>query len=301
MKYFNRIIWMIGCMVAFAACGDSKLPFPDAERATFITLEKIDEIPFLTSISDLNTEIRIGTKLHQFGGTEYAKVEIYVVRNPAADNYQTVLLAEITGGLSIDQAVVNSFKLSDIISKTGGSDIEGGEQFVFYYNLTMPDGMKTIGWSKPTGFATNKSLANIDEQVGYIAYNVVCGMSFDDLLGNWLYSDPEFIEDEWDVVATEDPDQPGAGLILTFVRDGYVYGEPGPDSPLKIGINMSNYKYSFPKQVFWADLGGYTNFSIGAASGDISTCGGISITFISPRTVDQGGWGNFPTIMTKVP
>lgn len=299
MKYLNKIIIsFVGILFALTSC-DSELPFPDAERATLVTLDQMDDIPFLTSGSDPDTEIKIGTSLHQFGGTQYSKVEICVVRNPAADAYATAVLSEITGGLSVDQPIVNTFKLSDIISKTGGGSIEGGEQFAFYYNMYMPDGAKTTGWSKITGFPSDKSIDNIAGQVSYIRYNVVCFMKFSDLLGDWTVESPDFFEQTWDAVVTEDPDKPGAGLVFTILDNG---NHPTPHS-VKMGIDMVTYKFTFAKQLFldgplpeWNPA--YLGYTLGAASGDVGSCD-LSISFSPVHTVTLGSFGAVPIRFKK--
>jgi hypothetical protein len=299
MKYLNKIIIsFVGILFALVSC-DSELPFPDAERATLVTFEQMDDLPFLTSVSDPDTEFKIGTSLHQFGGTQYAKVELCVVKNPAKDVYTTAVLSEITSGLSVDQPVVNTFKLSDIIAKTGGGSIEGGDQFAFYYNMYMPDGVKTTGWSKITGFPSDKSVNNVAGQVSYIRYNVVCLMDFSDLLGDWTVESPNFFGQTWDAVATEDPDKPGAGLVFTMLDNG---SYPTPH-PVKTGIDMATYKFTFAKQLFLdgpvpGRNAAYLKYTLGAASGDIGSCD-LSISFSPAHTVTLGSFGAAPVRFKK--
>jgi len=305
MKYLIQIISFVGILLVFSAC-ESELPFPDAERVTLVTLDNMNDFPFLTSISDPNMDVKIGASLHKFGGTEYAKVEICVVRNPAANNYKTAVLAEITSGLSVSTPVVNTFKLSEIISKTGGGALASGEQFAFYYNLEMPDGTKSIGWSKATGY-TGVHVDNIDGQRSSFRINVVCGIDFEDLLGEWLWSDPGGAEDEWTVMATEDPDKPGAGLIFTWIdEEGLENGEPAPDSPMKIGINMFNYTFSFPAQQFWSHMAfwGMPQYPLilDSASGELNTCT-FTMSFTTYYSVNWQmnlGFGRYTITITKL-
>ena len=305
MKYINRIIIsLVGMLFILSSC-ESELPFPDAERVTLVTLKDMDGSSIMTLPTDPNKDIRVGASLHKFGGTEYSKVEFWLVRNPTTDDYVNVKLSEITSGLSLDSPLENTFKLGNILDQTGG-DLSLGELLVFYYNMEMPDGTKSTGWSKVTGFTADNGIDNVEGQASYLRYRVVCDMSFEDLLGNWLWSCPNFIEDDYEVVATEDPEKPGAGLIFTFQGDGIIYEEPPPMNPLKMGIDMGSQTFTYTRQTWWPNVGhwgmaAYTNFYVGAAAGEINACGTITIRFTSARAVDQGGWGNFPTILTKMP
>ena len=310
MKYLNQIIILIGILLSLSTC-ESNLPFPDTDRVTIITLQKLDELPFLTSISEPNTEIKLGVKLHKFGGTEYSKVEICVVKNPLTNSYKTSVLTEITSGLTVKDSIVFTYKLSEITSKIDGASLNGGDQLGFYYNLTMPDGTQTIGWSKATGF-TGVHVNAIGGQTSFVRYNVICGFEFSDLLGNWIWSD-NFVEDEWEVIATEDSANPGAGLIFTFSDEGIVNGEYPPMNPLKIGINMSRFTFTFATGQIWYEslahwgLPKYYNFHVAAGAGDINTCSPISIRFVSNRLINNGsptgplaGWSGYVTEIIKV-
>ena len=307
MKYLNIIIvCIVGVFFALTSC-NSELPYPDSERVTILTIENLNDFPFLTSLSDPNTDVRIATRLHKYGGIEYSKVEICVVRNPNTNNYQTAVLAEITSGLDLETPIISTVKLSEIISKTGGGTIDGGDQFGFYYNVIMPDGATLTGWTKPTGFTVRGSINNLSAhrppgQVHNFLINVVCGLSFSDLLGEWTVNSPTFFAQVWDAVVTEDPDKPGAGLIFTML-DNEEFPTP---NPVKIGIDMATYKFTFDRQLFLpGPLPGwnatYLQYTIDAAAGDISSCD-IRISFSTIHRITgpvAGSFGAFPIEFRK--
>jgi hypothetical protein len=298
---------LLGLLVT--SCSKSELPFPETPRATFVTLSREAGPGVLTDASDASTVLTIGVKLNKFGGTEYQKVEVCVVRNPTASNYSTAVLGTITSGLSIENPTNITVTAADLVSLTNGTPISSGENFIIYYNLYMPDGTYTLGWSKPTGFTNDKSLANNSGQVGKITYSAVCGLTFADFLGNWNLDDPDFADDNWDCVATEDPSNPGKGLLLTFSTPSNEYGDITPKNPLKVVIDLETYTFVYPSnQIWWDNMAnwgpgwaGYTNYQIGGGSGNIVSCGTITMQWTSGRLISQGSFGNFTTTLTKLP
>jgi len=270
MKYLKHIITsLIGVLLILSSC-DDKMPYPEAERVTWVTLENesgfsFTNPPLLTNMN-VDTEFKFGVRLHKFGGADYEKVEVCAVRYPTqAANFKTLVMSEITSGLSVETKTMSTFKLSDILNTTGGP-ILSCESFGVYYNVFMANGARSTGWMPPpTLFTARFGLSNIlqpdpananynPDDVGRFhnfTINVYCARTFANFLGDWTVRFAYFNQ-TWDAVVTEDPAKPGAGLIFTFQDNG---AYPTPE-PMKVGVQMRsgtnpNIRFEFARQTIY--------------------------------------------------
>ena len=144
---------------------ENKLPFPEAERVTFVTLENVSGFTSVSVTDDHSTQITIEVRLHKYGGDVYEKVEICVVRNPAPTTtnpaFQNAVLKEITSGLSIEDPLIVNITLGEVIASVGA--LTTGVPIGFYYNVVMPNGFRSDGWlPPPTLYTARLGIHNID-------------------------------------------------------------------------------------------------------------------------------------------
>ncbi|MDR2906674.1 MAG: hypothetical protein LBU91_01625 [Bacteroidales bacterium] len=298
IKILSICFW--GLAILLTSCGKADIPFPEAEnadRTAFIHFFKIDAPQLVNVVTPESTAITLGALMHPFGTDNFTSIDICVVKNRTTEGWKSATLGSITS-LSLTDTTKFTYTIRQLLDATGGGSLAGGDQFSFYYTVHTKAGKIFPGWTKLTGFTTG-DYAAIPMKPGQTAmlssnwsFNIACEFVFADLLGDWELNSGTWWGEIYDLVATEDPDKPGSGLIFTNTTTASG-GSPAFDRTLKVEINMATYAFNFPSQVFYDDASwigpGYSNISWSAGSGNLSTCGTFSFSFTTPWLLSVNG------------
>ena len=303
-KILKRLsLALLGLAMTFSSCERGDYPFPEAERLTIIDLRRIDDgAAFLTSVSSGTTSFTFALKRFEYGG-DYAieRVEFRVAVIDRDGVGQEAILQTFPGRVFFTDNELHfpthivSVTLQEVFDATGTSnaDWDGGETVLFFYRIYMENGARFVGWSNATGDITRNPggapqgvFAMLRDEydrtvAGSAPIPVICGVNFEDLLGEWRYTttwgNAAFFGTGGILEAVEDPENPGRGLIMTMIPGSQAFpANEYWNQPVRLTICLETYTWQWQRQpvmIPWAAwAGGATGIEIWAGSGSFDGC-----------------------------
>ena len=306
MKNIIKIlsVCLLGLIVLLSSC-EKNYPFPDAEKVTFISLRHTGGPGAWDEPMPPSTQLTFRAEFNKFGGTKFSKIQICVVKNPDAVDYVQAVLTELTSLPTEGQTL--TFTIQQLLDATGTAKLEAGDDYNIYYNIEMPDGAKSLGWTKLTGFASFR-INEVPGATQRVKFDIICNiLTINEFLGDWIYTttwNPGAMGSGATFTAVEDPDNLGKGIILTMVP-----GTEGTgiywDFPLKIGLNLEVYTWSSARQQISSETLNpallHTAFWTANAA-NINTClyPNLVISIVSDiRDLTGLGWAASTHVFTK--
>jgi hypothetical protein len=293
MKSIYYIITLIIGVIFLNGCEtDTNGPMPDTFEEAGVAYMVLDESSSgLINLNDLDAFNFTGT-IDVLFDPAYDKLSLMVAYNGDHDN--AAVLVDDIASTPHDFSVSMNDLISAVTAIGSAEDIEIGDYFVFYVNVTIggkvyPVYKMVSGKAvKVIGSGVLSSLAGLEgsEARTDVRIDVPCGYDVEKVTGDYIaYSGPWLVEGP--VTITADPDDPFVVNVSGLAAlDGLVEDE----GPLQMNIDPNSYNVSVPKQVLATDAWGvYHDFSY-QGSGRLNTCDGVyTMDFVI--TVREGTFG----------
>ncbi|MCL2412694.1 MAG: hypothetical protein FWC98_00970 [Bacteroidales bacterium] len=309
IKIFS--IFLLGIAVLFVSCDRERhQPFPDAERVTFLSLNFIDGPPSWDEPLPPSSELEFNIREHEFGGTGFERAEIWVVKNPREEDYVATMLVAITNPLDLNGQNF-TWTVQDILDATNTPALLAGDQYHIFYNIYMPDGVASIGWSKLTGFASFR-VGEVEDANQTVQFNVICNvLTVDQFLGEWTYTAAggvaPFIGSGGILDAVLDS-VIGEGIyrLALTMRPGSATANASWTQTVRLIVNLNVYTWEWPRQTVMIPFAAAAQpgLDIGAGEGFIDTCTFPTIELIWeawPFIIGtNSGWGAHLHTFTRI-
>jgi hypothetical protein len=180
------------------------------------------------------------------------------------------------------------------------ADINEGDNFLFYGDVTLNSGMVLLGASDTLsgGSPTSPGINSWPTTVLNINYTVACSFNINGFVGNYHLDDGE--GDTCTVQISIDPNVTNGLIIKNF----YIGTLPPPVTNIhdvKISLDPQTFAVSSSSQVIADNLWGYGKATLGACTGLVNTCS-YKITFtgdLSTAGSNGGDFGNITYVLTK--
>jgi hypothetical protein len=199
----------------------------------------------------------------------------------------------VKSGITTFPTTVN-FNIASLVDILPGLDsikqLQLGDNFKFYVNITMPDG-SVINGNDTLYALTNTSIKNLPGSSLTVTYNVACALDYALTVGSYhSYSPPSDWNSEGDITLTADPDDPNKILVRGIETIEGLIEDKGP---LVMHINPVTYAVTADKSVIVSDFFGYHNGAY-AGTGTYNTCTG-TYDMKFDITADEGTFINGAT------
>jgi hypothetical protein len=209
--------------------------------------------------------------------------------------HQYVLTDNIT---SVPQTV--SYSIDDIVaavsSLSAETDIVEGDEFVFFVNVTMPDGSVLPGYTDNGDIAFSSTLANALNGLKGATFDipvpVPCPASIDQWPGTYDCYDLDYASENTTAEIFLDPEVENGLKVYGMYSN---YSEP---DTFRIVLNPADFTVSFESQTISQDLWGYGPATADAGGGTYNTCD-FSISYNLDVCVSLGCFSTFHVYLVK--
>ncbi len=296
----KKLIYIIFALIIglLTTCNkEPDLRMPDVQDAVAAYLKLTDNSSLsvdLYNLAGFNLEATVDVLFDD----PFQKLAVVVVYN-GDFAHQNVLTDNIT---SVPQTV--SYSIDDIVAAVDGlnaaTDIASGDEFVFFVNVTMPDGSLLPGYTDEGDIAYSSTLANALNGLKGATFDidipVPCPFSIDDWVGTYDFFDVLYPSENTTAEITLDAEVEN-GLII----DG-IWGLSVGAVPFKIVLNPVDFSVSHEEQQIGEDMWGYgpgtASSSAEKGAGTFNTCT-FTINLYPYICVDAGCFGTLPIILVK--
>lgn len=302
MKSIYYIITLIvGVMLLNGCETDTNGPMPDTFEEAGVAYMVLDESSSgLINLNDVDA-FNFAGSIDLLFEPAYDKLTLMVAYNGDHDN-AGILVDNITS-TPHDFSVSMSDVISAVSSIGSVDDVEIGDYFIFYVNVTIGGkvypvykmvagkAIRTIG----SGVISSLAALEGSDALTDVRIDVPCGYDVEKVTGDYIaYSGPWLVEGP--ITITADPEDPFVVYVSGLAElDGLVEDQ----GPLKMIIDPNSYNVSAPKQALATEVWlGYKDLSYGG-SGRLNTCNGV-YTMDFEITVNLGSYGSYPFTFTPV-
>jgi hypothetical protein len=292
----KKIIYIIFALVivVFTTCDkEPDVRMPEMHDATAAYLKLTDNSSVYVDLYDLagyNFEATVDVLFDD----PFQKLAVVVVYNGDFEN-QHVLTDNIT---SVPQTV--SYSIDDIVAVIpeldAATDIAEGDAFVFFVNITMPDGTLLPGYTENGDIAFSSTLANALTGLKGATFDidvpVPCPASIDQWPGTYDCYDLDYASENTTAEIFLDPGVENGLKIYGMYSN---YAEP---DTFRIVLHPADFTVSFESQTISQDLWGYGPATADAGGGTYNTCD-FSISINLDVCVSLGCFSTFHVYLVK--
>lgn len=294
MKNKLKIFAIMAVGVLLSTTCTNNLPMPTLQTGCLPLITKDATKNQTINYLDL-TAFDAAVKVDLYYPTDKCKSMDLMVKENGNKNKVGTLKANITT-FPTTAAITMSSLIDALPNLTSVSDINPGDQFKVYTDVTLLDGMVLNG--SDTLYAVGSSgIGNLPNISTSVTYTVVCPLDLNDFVGNYTMDDGS-PSDLCTIEVSLDPGNPD-GLII---NDFYAGTGTGALHPVHLNVNRITYGISVPSpQVFadWLWSHSYLNATLSNLSGTLDACTS-NFSFKAQLDVSAGGFGTITYTCTKL-
>lgn len=243
------------------------------------------------------------TDLADFAAT--VKVDLYYPQDKPKSMDLMVVMNDDRANSAVVKAGITSFPVTEDINiaklvtllpgLNNASEIEPGDFFKFYVDITLEDGTVLKG-NDTLYTAYSAAIDNLPGASYEVTYTVVCPLDLNDFVGEYVMDDG-YPSDLCVITVSLDPANPD-GLIF----DNF-YGGTGTGAlyPVKVSVNRVTYAISVlspQKFTDWLWNPAYKNATISSMNGTLDACTG-NFAFKAVIDVSIGSFGSMSFTCTR--